>query len=178
MASVTNIYARAFADVIVKGRLDANQALKELHAMVALLDSSIDLRKVLETPSIPAEQKRKVLDAIVAREGFSRPVRNFLAVLIDHRRTAFLSEITRQVDVEMNERLGFAEAEIISARELNDAEKRTIETQAEKLSGKRVRARYAQDASLLGGAVVRMGSTIYDGSVKGQLERMRETLSN
>jgi len=79
MASVTNIYARAFADVIVKGRLDANQALKELHAMVALLDSSIDLRKVLETPSIPAEQKRKVLDAIVAREGFSRPVRNFLA---------------------------------------------------------------------------------------------------
>ena len=93
----------------------------------------------------------------MAREGFSKPVRNFLAVLIDHRRTAFLSEITRQVEVEMNERLGFAEAEIISARELNDAEKRTTRNASGKLSGKRVRASYAQDASLLGGAVVRDG---------------------
>ena len=178
MASVTNIYARAFADVIVGRRLDANQALKELRAIVALLDASPDLRKVFETPSIPAERKRAVLDAIVAREGFSKPVRNFLAVLIDHRRTAFLADIARQVEVEMNDRLGFAEAEVTSARELSDAEKRAIEVQAEKLSGKRVRARYAQDASLLGGAIVRMGSTIYDGSVKGQLARIREALSS
>jgi F-type H+-transporting ATPase subunit delta len=178
MASVINIYARAFADVIVDRRLDANQALKELRAVVALLDASPDLRKVWETPSILAEQKRAVLDAIVAREGFSKPVRNFVAVLIDHRRTAFLPDITRQVEVEMNERLGFAEAEVTSARELSDAEKRAIETQAEKLSGKRVRARYTQDASLLGGAIVKMGSTIYDGSVKGQLEKIREQLSS
>ena len=178
MASVTNTYARAFADVIVDRRLDANQALKELRAMVALLDSSQDLRKVLETPSILAERKRAVLDAIVAREGFSKPVRNFIAVLIDHRRTPFLADIARQVEVEMNERLGFAEAEVTSARELSDAEKRTLEAQVEKLSGKRVRARYAQDASLLGGAIVRVGSTIYDGSVKGQLGKIRETLSS
>jgi F-type H+-transporting ATPase subunit delta len=178
MASVTNTYARAFADVIVARRLDANQALKELRAMVALLDVSEDLRKVLETPSIPAERKRAVLDAIVAREGFSKPVRNFMAVLIDHRRTPFLADIARQVEVEMNERLGFAEAEVTSARELSDAEKRTLEAQVEKLSGKRVRARYAQDASLLGGAIVRVGSTIYDGSVKGQLGKIRETLSS
>jgi len=178
MASVTNTYARAFADVIVARRLDANQALKELRAMVALLDVSEDLRKVLETPSIPAERKRAVLDAIVAREGFSKPVRNFMAVLIDHRRTPFLADIARQVEVEMNERLGFAEAEVTSARELSDAEKRTLEAQVEKLSGKRVRARYAQDASLLGGAIVKVGSTIYDGSVKGQLGKIREMLSS
>jgi F-type H+-transporting ATPase subunit delta len=177
MASVTNIYARAFADVIVDRRLDANQVLRELSAIVSLLDASPDLRKVWETPSILAEQKRAVLDAIVAREGFSKPVRNFIAVVIDHRRTAFLADIARLVEVEINERLGFAEAEITSTRELSDAEKRALEMQAGKLSGKRVRARYAHDPSLLGGAVVKMGSTIYDGSVKGQLERIREQLS-
>src|SRR4030095_547151 len=112
MASVTNIYARAFADVIVDRRLDANQVLRELSAIVALLDASPDLRKVWETPSILAEQKRAVLDAIVARAGFSKPVRNFIAVVIDHRRTAFLADIARLAEVEINERLGFAEAEI------------------------------------------------------------------
>ena len=178
MASVTNIYARALADVVVDKRIDANQAVKELRAVVALLEASPDLRKVWETPSIAAEQKRKVLDAIVAREGLSKPVRNFVAVLIDHRRTAFLPDIARQVEVELNERLGFAEAQVTSVRELTDGEKRTLEGQVEKLTGKRVRARYAQDASLLGGAVVKVGSTIYDGSVKGQLAKIRETLSS
>jgi F-type H+-transporting ATPase subunit delta len=178
MASVTNIYARALADVIVDKRLDANQAVKELRGMVALFETSSDLRKIWEMPSIAAEQKRKVLDAIVAREGFSKQLRNFIAVLIDHRRTAFLPDIARQVEVELNERLGFAEAEVTSVRELTDAEKRTLEAQVERLTGKRVRARYAQDASLLGGAVVKVGSTIYDGSVKGQLEKIREQLSS
>ena len=118
------------------------------------------------------------LDAIVAREGLSKPVRNFVAVLIDHRRTAFLPDIARQVEVELNERLGFAEAQVTSVRDLTEGEKRTLEGQVEKLTGKRVRARYAQDASLLGGAVVKVGSTIYDGSVKGQLAKIRETLSS
>ena len=120
MASVTNIYARAFADVVVDKQIDANQAVKELRAVIALLEASPDLRKVWEAPSIAAEQKRKVLDVIVGREGLSKPVRNFVAVLIDHRRTAFLPDIARQVEVELNERLGFAEAEVTSVRELSD----------------------------------------------------------
>ncbi len=79
---------------------------------------------------------------------------------------------------ELDSRLGFAEAQITSARELADAEKRTLEGQIEKVTGKKVRARYEQDASLLGGALVRVGSTIYDGSVKGQLERIRDAISS
>jgi F-type H+-transporting ATPase subunit delta len=73
--------------------------------------------------------------------------------------------------------MGFAEAQITSARELGDAEKREFEAQVEKLTGKKVRACYGKDAALLGGAVVRIGSTIYDGSVKGQLGRLREEIS-
>jgi F-type H+-transporting ATPase subunit delta len=98
-------------------------------------------------------------------------------VLIDHRRVRFLAPIIAQLEKELDARLGFAEAQITSAHELGDAEKRDFEVQVGKLTGKKVRARYGKDASLLGGAVVRLGSTIYDGSVKGQLERIREEIS-
>ena len=177
MASVTSTYARAFADVVFDGRLNAEQLLRETQSVASLVASSKDLREVWESPAIPAEQKRRVLDAIVSREEISRPVRNFVAVLIDHRRIPFLDAIVKQFEVELNTRLGFAEAEITSARQLADKERRTLESEVEKMIGKKIRARYTQDPSVLGGAIVKVGSTIYDGSVKGQLERIKEALS-
>ena len=84
----------------------------------------------------------------------------------------------QQLEKELDARLGFAEAQITSVRELADAEKRGLETEVAKLTGKKVRAKFGQDASLLGGVVVRIGSTIYDGSVKGQLEKIREAISS
>jgi F-type H+-transporting ATPase subunit delta len=177
MASVASTYSRAFADVVLKAHLNADRSIAELRSIAALLTENVELRRVWENPAVPADQKRRVLDVIVQRDGFSKQVRNLVAVLIDHRRIHFFEAIIRQLEKELNARLGFAEAEIISSRPLNDAEKRGFEAEVEKLTGKKVRARYAQDASLLGGAVLRVGSTIYDGSVKGQLERMKEAIS-
>ena len=105
-------------------------------------------------------------------------MRNLVAVLIDHQRVKFFEPIIRQVQKELDARLGFAEADVTSARELGDSEKRALESKVGTLTGKKVRARYEQDTSLLGGVVVRVGSTIYDGSVKGQLERIREAISS
>ena len=178
MASVASTYARAFADVVLGAHLDVGRAIAELHAIASLLRESAELRRVWENPAIPAEQKRRVLDAIAGRDGISKQVRNLVAVLIDHRRVHFLEPIIRQLEKELDARLGFAEADITSARELGEAEKREFEAQVGKLTGKNVRAHYGQDASLLGGAVVRVGSTIYDGSVKGQLQRIREEISS
>jgi F-type H+-transporting ATPase subunit delta len=178
MASVTNTYARALADVVFDQHLDPGKTLQEVQALSQLVASSRQLREVWEAPSIPAEQKRALLDAIVAREGFSRPVRNFMAVLMDHRRIKFLEPIVKEFGHELNRRLGFTEAEIISARELGQTEQNTLEAQVEKLTGYKVRARYARDSSILGGAIVKVGSTIYDGSVRGQLERVREAISS
>jgi F-type H+-transporting ATPase subunit delta len=178
MASVASTYARAFADVIFSARLDADRAIAELRAIASLLAESAELRRVWENPAIPAEQKHRVLDVIAQRNGLTVQARNLIAVLIDHRRIHFLEPIIAQLEKELNARLGFAEAEITSARALGDPEKREFEAQIGKLTGKKVRARYEQDASLLGGAVVRLGSTIYDGSVKGQLERLKEALSS
>ena len=178
MASVASTYARAFADVVFEERLDAARATAGLRSIAALFEQSMDLRRVWENPAVPVEQKRKLLDAIVQREGIDRPVRNLVAVLIDHRRLPFLPRIVEQFAKELDARLGFAEAEVSSARELADAERRALEAQIEKTTGKKVRAHYALDASLLGGAVVRVGSTIYDGSVKGQLEQIKESISS
>jgi len=178
MASVTNSYARALADAVFDRKLDTQQALREARSIAELVASSKELRDVWEAPSIPAEQKRAVLDAIAAREQTSQLVRNFIAVLMDHRRIRFLGPIVAQFEKEIDSRLGFAEAEIASARELSEADRRTLEAQVGILTGKKIRARYSRDESLLGGAVVRIGSTIYDGSVSGQLERIRQAIGS
>ena len=178
MASVASTYARAFADVVFDEHLDAARATASLRSIAALFEESVELRRVWENPAVPADQKRKLLDAIVQREGIDKPVRNLVAVLIDHRRLPFLPRIVEQFAKELDARMGFAEAQISSARELGDSERRTLEAQIEKTTGKKVRASYGLDASLLGGAVVRVGSTIYDGSVKGQLEKIKEAISS
>ena len=178
MASVASTYARAFADVVLGARLDASKASGGLRRIADLCGESAELRRVWENPAVPADQKRNLLDAIVQREGIDKPVRNLVAVLIDHRRLPFLPRIVEQFEKELDARLGFAEAQISSARELGPAEKKSLEAQIEMTTGKKVRATYGLDASLLGGAVVRIGSTIYDGSVKGQLERIKEAISS
>jgi F-type H+-transporting ATPase subunit delta len=190
MASVVGTYARAFADVVmrtelkstpqgVKGatHLDPDQALQQLHGMHSLLQQSVQLRRVLENPSIPGDRKHAVLTAITARVGMTQQARNFIAVITDHRRLPLLGEILKQLEVELNDRRGFADAQVSSARKLNDEEKQLLEAKILSLTRKqKVRARYDLDSSLLGGAVVQVGSTIYDGSVKGQLEKIRQRL--
>lgn len=178
MATVINTYARAFADVVMDKKLDAQRTLAEAKQIVALAEENRMLREVWDNPSIPAEQKRGVLDGIVQQAGISRPVRNFMAVLIDKRRTRLLPEIVEQFAQDLNQRLGIAEAEITTARELNKDERTMLESDLARVTGKKIRASYQQNSEVLGGAIARVGGTIYDGSVKGHLERIRQQLVN
>jgi F-type H+-transporting ATPase subunit delta len=177
MAAINSRYARALADVAVEQKLDADQLVGEVHALAQALTVSPELRIALETPSVPSGQKLKVLDAIVAKVGASPAARNFLAVLMQNRRIAALGEIARLFEVEMNERRGFSEAEVTSWRELGEDEKSSLASGLEAVLGKKVRARYRKDESLLGGARIRVGSTIWDGSVRGRLRKLKEQLS-
>ena len=176
MSVIASRYARAFADVVFSMKLEPNTTVSEVRSVQQLVQDNIELRRVWEDPSIPAEQKRAVLDGLVQKLGSSRQVRNFFAVLIDHRRVSQLDDIAAEFQHEINDRLGFAEAEISTARDLSDQEKRELESQISQLTGKRIQAKYVIDSKLLGGAVVQLGSTIYDGSVHGQLQRLREEL--
>jgi F-type H+-transporting ATPase subunit delta len=178
MASVTSRYARAFADVVAESKLSAETVKAQLGSLVEVYESSAELRRVWETPSIPAEQKRAVLDGLIGKMGgVPRQLRNFIAVLIDSGRIVSLPQIAQQFAAEMNQRLGIVQAEVTSARALGEAERQNLLAQLIQLTGKQVSASYAVDEALLGGAQVRVGSTVYDGSVRGQLERMRQELA-
>jgi len=177
MAAVSSRYARALVEVVLEQGLDANVAREQLNSIAEAVRESVELRRVWESPAISAVQKRSVLDAIVGQIGAAKAIRNFLAIVIDHRRIAMLDEMARQFGVELDAQLGFVGAEISSARQLSGEEKRELESQVERMTGKKVRARYASDPGLLGGVVVRVGSTIYDGSIRGQLDKMKQDLS-
>jgi len=176
MAAVSSRYARALVEVVLEQRLDADVAREQLNSFAEAVRESADLRRVWESPAVPAEQKRALLDGIVSQMQAFKAIRNFMAVIIDHRRIPMLGDIVRQFGIELDAQLGFVEAEISSARQLSAEEKRGLESQVERLTSKKVRARYASDPGLLGGVMVRVGSTIYDGSIRGQLEKMKQEL--
>jgi F-type H+-transporting ATPase subunit delta len=177
MAAVLARYARAFADVAVKHKLNPEKIVAEMAEVAALVDGSRELRNVLANPAVSREQKHALLDAIVKRMGASKLLRNFLAILIDHRRIANIGEIVEQFKQELDRRMGIADARVSSARALSAAERKSLENQLSEITGKTVRATYVEVAALLGGVTVRVGSTIYDGSVHGQLQRLREQIS-
>jgi F-type H+-transporting ATPase subunit delta len=177
MASVAIRYARALADVVIELKLDTNRVREELRALVEMVNGSSDLRRVLESPAVQHDEKMRLLDALAQRAGFQATVRNFMAVLIERGHTAALPAIARQFQLELNKRLGLVDAEITSMRELSANEKSAIESQVANLTGLRVLGHYGIDPQLLGGAVVKVGSTIYDGSLRGQLRRIKEQLS-
>jgi len=178
MAAIAARYARAFAEVVMDRRMDPDQASAELKAMADLVKSSLELRNVLRNPAVERKQKLKLLDAIVARVCAPKELRNFLAVLVDQKRTAQIGEIAEEFRHELNRRLGIAEAQVRSVRELSTEEKQSLQKKLEALTGKKVQAVYSQDAALLGGVVIRIGSTIYDGSVRGRLQKIRQQLAS
>ena len=176
MSAVASRYARAFADLLFEQRADTAKTAEQLQAIVAVVQQNQALRQVWENPSVPAEQKRAVLDAISRKAKLPQLLRNFIAVILDHHRSAQLPEIAHQFQEELNQRLGLAEAEVTSARELSADERKRLEAQIKSVTGKSVKARYSTDVNLLGGALIRVGSTVYDGSVRGQLEKLKEQL--
>ena len=177
MAAVLGRYARAYAEVAVKNKLNPEKTVTEFQQMADVVNSSRELRNVLQNPAVSREQKLKLLDSIIKHIGATRMLRNFLAVLIDHRRIGSIGDLLEQFKRELDRRMGIADAKVSSIRELSSAEKKSLEQELAEITGKTVRATYSQDASLLGGVMVRVGSTIYDGSVHGRLQRMRQELA-
>jgi len=175
LSAVAERYAAALADVAVE-RKNSETIKRNLAAFVEAFSSVADLRNALESPALNAEVKRKVIAEVAGKMGLDVAVRNFIYLVVDHRRTEILPEMEEAFLSELNERLGIVEAEVTSAHELNDDEKRQLRTVLEQRTGKKVEARFQIDSALLGGAIVRLGSTIYDGSVRDQLKRLREQL--
>jgi F-type H+-transporting ATPase subunit delta len=176
MSVIALRYAHAFASVAESQKLDGAAAQKQLQDFLATFEGSHELREVLMNPAIAGDQKLRILNAIAAKIGMLPQVRNFVAVIMDHRRLDLLGEILNEYHVIADADAGFAEAEITSARPLDAGDRASLEDQVAKLVGSRIRATYKEDSSLLGGAVVRVGSTVYDGSIRAQLQQLKQRL--
>jgi len=169
-------YANALADIaLAQGA--AEPTSKQLHEFGAAFTQSAELRTFLASPAVSVAAKHAVIEKIAGRVGASKIIRNFLFVLADHRRTNLIPEVIAAFHEVIRQRQGIAEAEISSAIELSAAQKKGMATTLASLTGKKIEAKYALDPALLGGAVVRIGDTIYDGSLRSRLNEMRMRLA-
>ncbi len=169
-------YARAFAESVAASKLDPAAVSIQLDDFAAAWKESADLRQFFESPAFPPAQKVAFLDKLNEKLGLTPLVRNFLAVLIDHDRIGAVNEVIEAYRREMDQQQGIFEAEIVSARKLDENERRQLEAHVAQVAGGRVKANYREDKSLMGGAIVTIGSTVYDGSVRGRLDRLKEQL--
>ena len=178
MPAFVSRYANAFADVVTAARLPADAIDRQFADFLATWDGSPELRTFFVNPAIPAAQKIAILDKLNAKLGLQKELRNLLAVLISNDRIAHVAEVAAAWRRILQEQSGIRAAEIVTARELSQDERDTLAAEVAKLAGTKIDPSFKRDKSILGGAVVRIGSTVYDGSVRGRLERLRETLTS
>jgi F-type H+-transporting ATPase subunit delta len=169
-------YANALADIALAQEA-AEATAKQLNAFGEAYAESAELRTFLASPAVTVEAKHEVLEKITGRLRASKIIRNFLFVIADHRRSHLIPEIVAVLQQILRQRQGVAEAEISSAVELSAAQKKELAATLARLTGKKIETKYSLDPALLGGAVVRIGDTIYDGSLRSRLNEMRSRLA-
>ena len=177
MAAFELRYARAFQQVAQAQGLNNDEVRQQLSDFSGTMRGSRELREFLSNPSLEQSDKLKLLDAVAGRIGINKTVRNFVAVLMDHQRLESLDEVVAEYQTMADAANGVAEVEIVSAKPLQEDERNLLQWKAGELAGANVRVRWSEDAALLGGAVIRLGSRVYDGSVRGQLEQMKQHLA-
>ncbi len=176
MAAFVARYANAFAEVVTAAKLDTAAIDRELSDFLATWEGSQELREFFENPAVPAVQKVEILDKLNAKLKLQKELRNLIAVLISNDRIAHVSEVAQAYRRLLQEQMGIRPAEIVTARELDTKEREELVAELAKLAGSKIEASFTLDKSILGGTVVRIGSTVYDGSVRGRLERLKEAL--
>jgi len=172
---IANRYARALADVVAASR-DYRKVLAELEDFERAYRENPELREVFVSPAVALPQKLKVLDAIGQRLGESPVTLNFLRVLLANYRMPLLEEAVQAYRKIANEREGIVQVTITSASELSEAERESVAARFRQLTGKQVELDFRIDNGLVGGMMAQIGSTVYDGSVRGSLARIREQL--
>lgn len=182
--AVARRYARALADIIfeaklapAKQRAQVQTARQRLADFSALLRQYPDLRNVLTSPAVKPEEKLAVLDRLRGMMGFSHLTRNFLAVLLDHRRLDLLDGIVDAFDTEVYARLGIVPVEVTTAFNLKSKQKKSLEQRLRTLTGSEVEMRFRESPEIVAGLVARLGSTIYDASLRAQLRRLQRQLT-
>lgn len=170
-------YARALFDVGLKEG-DPQRIEEELSAFASAVAGHEALGRVLVHPTIPPARKRATVEALIVKAGKMTPVLvKTLLLLAERDRLALLAEVAEAYRERLLEHQQVLRAEVTTAVALPDDRKAAIAGGLESATGRKVRMTTRVDPALIGGAVARIGSTVYDGSVARQLERLRERLT-
>ena len=171
-------YAHALVDVATapNSGLDTKTIGDQLGEIAGAILSSHQLRAVLMSPAVAKSKKKAVIGRVADSMGLPAKLKNFLYITVDRGRIGQLAEIREAFDLALDDKLGFVRADIASAEEMNADQKSRLEAELSKLAEKTIKATYTVDTTLVGGAVARVGSTVYDGSIRGQLVKLRRQL--
>jgi len=174
--AVARRYASALADVVIE-RGEEAQVQEELAAWERMILQNAPLLEVFSNPTVAYEQKGKLLNELIARTKVTATTANVLRTLLRNQRLAELPQVNAKLALLLDERSGVVGAQVKSARPVADSVKASLEEKLADITGKRIRLTFDIDESLLGGIVTRIGSTVYDGSVRNQLRRLGEELA-
>ena len=176
--AVANRYAQALVDVVTApdSGVAPEQAESQIRLFEDLFAESAELRTILLNPAVPPPRKRAVIARLADATGASEIIRNFLYVIIDHRRLNVFKEIRVAIQDLLDERIGLVRADVSSAAALSEAQRERIRQELSRITGKQVRCEYTVEDELIGGAVVQVGSSVFDGSIRGRLEALRDHL--
>jgi len=179
LSAVATRYARALVEVTAASGSTSNPAaiLAQLRTVGQVIAGSPELRTALLSPAVPPSRKRAIVSRVLHPLGLDTQARNFLFVVIDHRRVAELPSIVDAFEALLDERLGFVRADVLSARNLDVAQQAGLETEISRMTGRKAKLKFSIDPALIAGVVARIGSTVYDGSVRGQLDKLRLKLA-
>jgi F-type H+-transporting ATPase subunit delta len=174
--TVARRYAAALADVVAAGG-EARQVQEELSAWELMIRNNAQLQEVFSNPTIPYDQKRKVLSTLITRTRVRPVTANFLQVLLQNQRLTELGEVNKRFAHVLDERSGIVSAQVTTARPVPENSQQALRDKLTQLTGKQVRLSFMTDEELIGGIVTRIGSTVYDGSVRTQLQQVKEKMA-
>ena len=167
-------YATALADVV--GAKDALKVQEDVTGWAGLMKENEGLKEVFGNPTVPAEQKRKLLSSLIDRTKVGNTTANFLQVLLTNGRLTEIAAISEKFAQVLEERAGVVTAKVSTARPVEAVTQEALRARLAEMTGNQVRLEFATDADLIGGLVTRVGSTIYDGSVRNQLQQVKERM--
>lgn len=170
-------YARALFDVAVKERLDPERIETELRTFRDLVAGHAQLQRIFANPAVPPARKRAAVEQLVAIERVSPPVTRLLTMLAERDRLTLLDDLAQAYRERLMDHQQVVRAEVTTAIELPPDRINALEQGIARATGRQVRLATKVDPSIVGGAVTRIGSTVYDGSVTTQLAKLKERLT-
>ena len=176
ITSLSRKYARALADVADQEGAAA-RVQKELSEFASLLRGNSELKGVLCNPSIPFQSKRKIVEAVSGLAGFSTLSLNFFLVILGHNRMEeFETFLSAFLEV-MDQRAGIVRVDVYSSGKLGEQVQEELQREIAKLVRAQVKLKYHVDDTVIGGVRIQVGSTVYDGTVRTQLEQLKRRLT-